>query len=173
MRTLLLGDINDISGCVRQKLSSNNQFKNSFTKDEHVLLAAGDHKKWDVSMLFKIIQKVCGLQPAGDIKWTGGEECLENLIYKLKELRNKLVHDFELVLSNEQLEERLNELTDLALRMILALEASAKSQGKKIPGNESAEIMEKVFKIVDDVKQKINEGAPGLVRPQHYEQQGY
>lgn len=154
LRTLIRGDINKICDCVKEKLNSNTQFKNSFTTEEHRILEEGNHKKWDISLLFKVIQKVCGLEPAGDSCWTNlieGSDSLEYLITTLKQQRNAMVHDFQLVLTKDQLEDRLTELTDLAVKVTSALGDRAPNLGKQLSDEESSGTMALVFAILDDV----------------------
>ncbi|CAL4078822.1 unnamed protein product, partial [Meganyctiphanes norvegica] len=168
LRTLICGDINNINGCVKKALKSNTQYKNSFTKDETPLLEKENHKTWDITLLFKVIQKVCGLEPAGNSCWKpqnggSGEEKLECHITSLKELRNGLVHEFDLVITVDQLKDNLDKLTDLALKMITCLGECALAQGKQISEEESNRTMQVVWDIIEDVKEKIN--APSLKSP--------
>lgn len=169
MRTLLIGDINDIQGCLREKLGSNNQYNNAFTKNEQRIVENEDHKKWDITLLFKVIQKVCGLDPVGTSSWTqsagDGNDPLEFLITTLKECRNRQVHQFGVVLNEHQLADNLDMLIDLALKITKALEVRAQELGKQISMAETDKIVNLVNEIVEDVKGKINESSPAVPSP--------
>ncbi|CAL4245708.1 unnamed protein product, partial [Meganyctiphanes norvegica] len=170
MITLIRGDINNITECVKEAVGSSTKYKNSFTKDEQRLLEKGHHKSWDISLLYKIIQKVCGLHPAGSHYWTqntGGDD-LEFFITTLKDIRNELVHKFDYVISENQVAHHLNELTELALKMTSALGERSQALGTQLyviqNGKqlsdidfETTETLKIVYKIIEDVKENINE----------------
>lgn len=155
LKTLICGDISNIIECLKTALGSNTQYKNSFTKEEQQLLKEGKHDTWDICLLYKVLQRACGLQLGDNI--AASTSSLEPLITKVKELRNELVHNFELVISSVELDNLLEELADLARKIISALVDYAQQQGKELSTKESEEIMNEVVKITDDVKREINE----------------
>ncbi|CAL4064176.1 unnamed protein product [Meganyctiphanes norvegica] len=178
LRSLILGDLCNIKGCLKAMLKSNTQYKNSFTKDELQLLERGEHKRWDITLLFKVVQKVCGLDPAGTAAWNNfdGGDGLEYFINLLKEMRNELVHNFDHVLEEHQLEECFADLTDLAEKITSAVILRIQEQGSqfslikygKHPSDiafESAETLRVVSDIIEDTKTKINESVPAASSP--------
>ncbi|CAL4084859.1 unnamed protein product, partial [Meganyctiphanes norvegica] len=169
LRTLICGDINNISGCVRGTLTSNTQYKNSFTKYELQLLEKGEHTKWYFSLLFKVIQKVCGLAPAGTNCWTrhtgDDDEPLEYLLIRLKKINNKIVGKFDIVLTEDEMDKGLTELLDLSTKMAASLRLIANKKGKQFSEDEAIKTIDHVFRIVADVREKIYEGAPTTKSP--------
>ncbi|CAL4171439.1 unnamed protein product, partial [Meganyctiphanes norvegica] len=154
MRTLICGDIDQICDCVRMIQRSNTKYKNSFTKDEVRRLEMGDNRRYDISLLVKIIKMVCGLAPAGNNCWTqftSDNELLEYLITTLKEWRNDLVHTYDSVLTDDQLDNYLCELRDLAKKIVSTLEVRAGELGKHFSVNEATETLQVVHEIIAEV----------------------
>ncbi|XP_042216501.1 uncharacterized protein LOC121862337 isoform X2 [Homarus americanus] len=71
---------------------------------------------FDITLLFKLLQLICGLSPKGDAKWsTPGT--LENKLRLLKNYRNDLAHD-DLLLTPEDLQHRLSHIEELCREVL-------------------------------------------------------
>lgn len=155
--TLFLGeDLHDIKGFLERHLGSKRQYKDSFTKPEQEKLDEGDHRNWDISLIFKLLQKVCGLnQKVGDWK-RFGKDTLEKLLDDLKDLRNEMAHNFDCVLSEKQRDEKLEELRNLCLEILTKLNEMAQIGTDVVHHH-----YESIEYILNDVKKPINESSNG------------
>ncbi|XP_069157782.1 uncharacterized protein [Procambarus clarkii] len=84
------------------------------------LEASSDAATFDITLLYKLLQRVCGLAEMNDPTWTTpGPQgpSLENLIYSLKQHRNTLAHD-NVIMSEQDLTSTLTELSDLLAKML-------------------------------------------------------
>ncbi|XP_069159282.1 uncharacterized protein [Procambarus clarkii] len=84
------------------------------------LEASSDAATFDITLLYKLMQRVCGLAEMNDPTWTTpGPQgpSLEHLIYSLKEHRNTLAHD-NVGMSEQDLTSTLMELSDLLAKML-------------------------------------------------------
>nr|XP_045618482.1 uncharacterized protein LOC123770531 isoform X1 [Procambarus clarkii]XP_045618483.1 uncharacterized protein LOC123770531 isoform X1 [Procambarus clarkii]XP_045618484.1 uncharacterized protein LOC123770531 isoform X1 [Procambarus clarkii]XP_045618485.1 uncharacterized protein LOC123770531 isoform X1 [Procambarus clarkii]XP_045618486.1 uncharacterized protein LOC123770531 isoform X1 [Procambarus clarkii]XP_045618487.1 uncharacterized protein LOC123770531 isoform X1 [Procambarus clarkii]XP_04 len=100
---------------------TNVQYRRVF--DDHQrdkLEASSDAATFDITLLYKLLQRVCGLAEMNDPTWTTpGPQgpSLEHLIYKLKKYRNTLAHD-NVGMSEQDLTSTLTELSDLLAKML-------------------------------------------------------
>nr|XP_045585947.1 uncharacterized protein LOC123747784 [Procambarus clarkii] len=100
---------------------TNAQYRRVF--DDHQrdkLEASSDAATFDITLLYKLLQRVCGLAEMNDPTWTTpGPQgpSLEHLIYSLKQHRNTLAHD-NVGMSEQDLTSTLTELSDLLAKML-------------------------------------------------------
>ncbi|XP_069178723.1 uncharacterized protein [Procambarus clarkii] len=100
---------------------TNAQYRRVF--DDHQrdkLEASSDAATFDITLLYKLLQRVCGLAEMNDPTWTApGPQgpSLEHLIYSLKQHRNTLAHD-NVRMSGQDLTSTLTELSDLLATML-------------------------------------------------------
>nr|XP_045587086.1 uncharacterized protein LOC123749017 [Procambarus clarkii] len=100
---------------------TNVQYRRVF--DDHQrdkLEASSDAATFDITLLYKLLQHVCGLAEMNDPTWTiPGPQgpSLEHLIYSLKQHRNTLAHD-NVGMSEQDLTSTLTELSDLLAKML-------------------------------------------------------
>nr|XP_045608501.1 uncharacterized protein LOC123764559 [Procambarus clarkii]XP_045608503.1 uncharacterized protein LOC123764559 [Procambarus clarkii] len=84
------------------------------------LKASSDAATFDITLLYKLLQRVSGLADMNDPTWTTpGPQgpSLEHLIYSLKQHRNTLAHD-NVGMSGQDLTSTLTELSDLLAEML-------------------------------------------------------
>ncbi|XP_069157776.1 uncharacterized protein [Procambarus clarkii] len=84
------------------------------------LEVSSDAATFDITLLYKLLQRVCGLAEMNDPTWTTpGPQgpSLEHLIYSLKQHRNTLAHD-NVRMSEQDLTSTLTELSDLLAKML-------------------------------------------------------
>ncbi|XP_069157751.1 uncharacterized protein [Procambarus clarkii] len=100
---------------------TNVQYRRVFDAHQRDKLeASSDAATFDITLLYKLLQRVCGLAEINDPTWTTpGPQgpSLEHLIYSLKQLRNTLVHD-NVGMSEQDLTSTLTELSDLLAKML-------------------------------------------------------
>ncbi|XP_069158020.1 uncharacterized protein [Procambarus clarkii] len=100
---------------------TNAQYRRVF--DDHQrdkLEASSDASTFDITLLYKLLQRVCGLAKMNDPTWTTPGPrgpSLEHLIYKLKQHRNTLAHD-NVGMSEQDLTSTLTELSGLLAKML-------------------------------------------------------
>nr|XP_045586453.1 uncharacterized protein LOC123748294 [Procambarus clarkii] len=101
---------------------TNAQYRRVFDAQQRDKLeASSDAATFDITLLYKLLQRVCGLAEMNDPTWTTpGPQgpSLEHLIYSLKQHRNTLAHD-NVGMSEQDLTSTLTELSDL-LAIVLA-----------------------------------------------------
>ncbi|XP_076065912.1 uncharacterized protein LOC143039571 [Oratosquilla oratoria] len=72
-------------------------YKSVFNEDDRNLLENGvPWEEMDITLLYKLLQQICGLAPKGNVKWTSDtddQDCLEYSLTKLKDVRNQVCHD--------------------------------------------------------------------------------
>nr|XP_045618600.1 uncharacterized protein LOC123770606 [Procambarus clarkii] len=84
------------------------------------LEVSSDAATFDITLLYKLLQLVCGLAEMNDPTWTTpGPQgpSLEHLIHSLKQHRNTLAHD-NVRMSEQDLTSTLTELSDLLAKML-------------------------------------------------------
>ncbi|XP_069157880.1 uncharacterized protein [Procambarus clarkii] len=100
---------------------TNTQYKRIFDDYQRDKLeASSDAATFDITLLYKLLQHVCGLAKMNDPTWTTpGPQgpSLEHLIYSLKQHRNTLAHD-NVRMSEQDLTSTLTELSDLLAKML-------------------------------------------------------
>ncbi|XP_069157626.1 uncharacterized protein [Procambarus clarkii] len=100
---------------------TNAQYRRVFDAQQRDKLeASSDAATFDITLLYKLLQRVCGLAEMNDPTWTtpgprGPSH--EHLIYKLKKHRNTLAHD-NVGMSEQDLTSTLTELSDLLAKML-------------------------------------------------------
>ncbi|XP_069157791.1 uncharacterized protein [Procambarus clarkii] len=101
---------------------TNAQYRRVF--DDHQrdkLEASSDAATFDITLLYKLLQRVSGLAVKDDPTWTTpGPQgpSLEHLIYSLKQHRNTLAHD-NVRITEQDLKNKLTDLTDLMTKMLV------------------------------------------------------
>ncbi|XP_069157778.1 uncharacterized protein [Procambarus clarkii] len=101
---------------------TNAQYRRVF--DDHQrdkLEASSDAATFDITLLYKFLQRVCGLAEMNDPTWTTpGPQgpSLEHLIYSLKQHRNTLAHN-NVRITERDLKKKLRDLTDLMTNMLI------------------------------------------------------
>ncbi|XP_069157611.1 uncharacterized protein [Procambarus clarkii] len=100
---------------------TNAQYRRVFDAHQRKKLeASSDAATFDITLLYKLLQHVCGLSEMNDPTWTTpGPQgpSLEHLIYSLKQHRNTLAHD-NVGMSEQDLTSTLTELSDLLAKML-------------------------------------------------------
>ncbi|XP_069157819.1 uncharacterized protein [Procambarus clarkii] len=100
---------------------TNAQYRRVFDAHQRDKLeASSDASTFDITLLYKLLQRVCGLAEMNDPTWTTPGPrgpSLEHLIYKLKKHRNTLAHD-NVRMSEQDLTSKLTELSDLLAKML-------------------------------------------------------
>ncbi|XP_069179019.1 uncharacterized protein [Procambarus clarkii] len=100
---------------------TNAQYRRVFDAQQRDKLeASSDAATFDITLLYKLLQRVCGLAEMNDPTWTTpGPQgpSLEHLIYKLKQHRNTWAHDNGRM-SAQDLTSTLTELSDLLTEML-------------------------------------------------------
>ncbi|XP_069158015.1 uncharacterized protein [Procambarus clarkii] len=100
---------------------TNAQYRRVFDAHQRDKLeASSDAATFDITLLYKLLQRVCGLAEKNDPTWTTpGPQgpSLEHLIYSLKQHRNTLAHDN--VITEQDLKNKLTDLTDLMTNMLI------------------------------------------------------
>lgn len=98
---------------------SNTKFKKVYNESQRVKLqtaVATDVQEFDISLLYALLQHVCGLADSNDPAWTNTTQQpspLEHLLYLLKQLRNQLAHD------NQQFTEQILSVKLTELKKLL------------------------------------------------------
>ncbi|XP_069157947.1 uncharacterized protein [Procambarus clarkii] len=100
---------------------TNAQYRRVFDAQQRDKLeASADAATFDITLLYKLLQRVCGLAEMNDPTWTTpGPQgpSLEHLIYSLKQHRNTLAHD-NVGMSEQDLTSTLTELSDILAKML-------------------------------------------------------
>ncbi|XP_069157797.1 uncharacterized protein [Procambarus clarkii] len=100
---------------------TNAQYRRVFDAHQRDKLeASSDAATFDLTLLYKLLQRVCGLAEVNDPTWTtpGPQgSSLEHLIYSLKQHRNTLAHN-NVRMSEQDLTSTLTELSDLLAKML-------------------------------------------------------
>lgn len=127
-----------------------------FSDRDIVKIQEGNVSEWDVSLLYKVDQRVCGLAPVNSKRWTmkiEGEDILENLMYEMKELRNTLSHNSHfLILSGTQLFNSLIDLESLSMKILNALIKTAKERGCVFEDDKVEDFKKYVNDVILDVQ---------------------
>nr|XP_045586680.1 uncharacterized protein LOC123748555 [Procambarus clarkii] len=76
---------------------------------------------FDITLLYKLLQHVCDLALNNEpIWWTPvARPSLEHLLYKLKKIRNNIMHQSMMIRTQEDLEDKLTKLSDIVWKMLL------------------------------------------------------
>ncbi|XP_045610900.1 uncharacterized protein [Procambarus clarkii] len=129
------------------------QFRQTFGNYEwDMLQASADNTGFDIILLYKLLQHVCGLADINDPTWTTPgplEPSLEHLIYKLKQHRNYAVHG-QLSMTEQDFKTRQKELKDL---MVQVLTQAGGRFG--ITDNDVSQVINSVTEYIDASYTKI------------------
>ncbi|XP_069157806.1 uncharacterized protein [Procambarus clarkii] len=100
---------------------TNAQYRRVFDAHQRDKLeVSSDAATFDITLLYKLLQRVCGLAEMNDPTWTTpGPQgpSLEHLIYSLKQHRNTLAHD-NVRMSEQDLTSTLTEFSDLLAKVL-------------------------------------------------------
>lgn len=97
---------------------SNTTYKVDFTPEERKHLENSPDRTYDITLLFKLLQRVCGLAPRNDVKWST-DGTLEYHLRSLKNHRNEVFHN-DVTLTQEELRSRFKHLEDQCRAALLA-----------------------------------------------------
>ncbi|XP_042856411.1 uncharacterized protein LOC122243016 isoform X2 [Penaeus japonicus] len=97
-------------------------YKRKFNNEQRSLLERGaPFKEYDISLLYIILQLMCGLTGPNDPSWTSppAGQPLEHLLYKVKQKRNNIAHTNDVQqMSDQKLAKELKELGRLFSRIL-------------------------------------------------------
>lgn len=91
------------------------KFESDFNPDQRRKLSSStpvDVESYDISLLYALLQMACGLAQSRNPIWNTYGQTLENHLYRLKQLRNNVIHE-EQRLTEQSLDTKLFELQDL------------------------------------------------------------
>ncbi|XP_069157891.1 uncharacterized protein [Procambarus clarkii] len=101
---------------------TNAQYRRVFDAQQRDKLEASpDAATFDITLLYKLLQRMCGLAEMNDPTWTipgPRGPSLEHLIYSLKQHQNTLAHNDNVGMSEQDLTSTLTELIDLLAKML-------------------------------------------------------
>ncbi|XP_064105655.1 uncharacterized protein LOC135215144 [Macrobrachium nipponense] len=90
-----------------------------FNKPERQKLDEGKpSSEFDISLLYKLLQRVCGLADANHSKWSDAGS-LENSLRRLKDYRNTLAHE-QISLTSDELREKIRDMEGLCQNILEA-----------------------------------------------------
>nr|XP_053640444.1 uncharacterized protein LOC128694355 [Cherax quadricarinatus] len=96
---------------------SNRQYKNDFSKEERQKLDNNaSSNTFDITLLFLLLQRVCGLPSINHQNWST-PDTLENNLKRLKNHRNDLAHE-DLAFSPDDLQRCLSNIEDLCREVL-------------------------------------------------------
>ncbi|XP_069954134.1 uncharacterized protein [Cherax quadricarinatus] len=96
---------------------SNKQYKNDFSKEERKKLDNNvSSNTFDITLLFILLQRLCGLPSINHENWST-PDTLENNLKRLKNHRNDLAHE-DLAFSPDDLQRRLSNIEDLCREVL-------------------------------------------------------
>ncbi|XP_063599579.1 uncharacterized protein LOC134775901 [Penaeus indicus] len=97
-------------------------YKRKFNSEQRNLLENGaPFKQYDISLLYIILQLMCGLAGSNDPAWTSppAGQPLEHLLYKVKQKRNNIAHTNDVQqMSDQRLTKELRKLGCLFSRIL-------------------------------------------------------
>ncbi|XP_069157750.1 uncharacterized protein [Procambarus clarkii] len=142
---------------------TNAQYRRVFDAQQRDKLEAStDAATFDITLLYKLLQRVCGLAEMNDPTWTTpGPQgpSLEHLIYSLKQHRNTLAHD-NVGMSEQDLTSTLTELSDLLAKMLAEAGVRCRTNSQDVDHvtrdvtKYIGDLLAKVTDIREEVKQK-------------------
>ncbi|XP_064105657.1 uncharacterized protein LOC135215146 [Macrobrachium nipponense] len=98
---------------------SQTKYKKNFTEPERQKLDEGKpSSEFDISLLYKLLQRVCGLADANHSKWSDVGS-LENSLRRLKDYRNTLAHE-QISLTSDELREKIRDMEGLSQNILEA-----------------------------------------------------
>ncbi|XP_069157987.1 uncharacterized protein [Procambarus clarkii] len=104
--------------------NANRRLKRSLHPPEQDILETHScADNFDITLLYKLLQRVCNLAPDNDPTWwtpPGAlEPSLEHLLYKLKTIRNEVIHESMTITTQQDLDDKLTKLSDIVWEMLL------------------------------------------------------
>ncbi|XP_069157628.1 uncharacterized protein [Procambarus clarkii] len=142
---------------------TNAQYRRVFDAHQRDKLeVSSDAATFDITLLYKLLQRVCGLAEMNDPTWTTpGPQgpSLEHLIYSLKQHRNTLAHD-NVGMSEQDLTSTLTELSDLLAKMLAEAGVRCGTNSQDVDHvtrdvtKYIGDLLAKVTDIREEVKQK-------------------
>ncbi|CAL4065948.1 unnamed protein product, partial [Meganyctiphanes norvegica] len=161
LESLVIGNLGNILEIIKKAVGVNKPLTRFFTDVEIFQLEQETPSSWDITLLYKVIQKVCGLAPVDSGEWSNkedGDKTLESLLFDLKELRNRGIHNSHLqVLSSSQLQNSLEELKTLSMEILDALIETATERRMEIDVDREEGRRKYVEMVIADVKKKVVE----------------
>ena len=142
-------------------MGSNKRYDEAFCKLQQNTLRDDHISTFDIKLLIKILQIGCGLAPRNDKAWRApqgkdswtykftGAETLEFLLGIMKNMYNYLSNDYKPILDKEEHFDKLQQL------LTVTIEASSNRAlefNKIIPSEEKNAIIDKVQKIISNIK---------------------
>ncbi|XP_071521269.1 uncharacterized protein [Panulirus ornatus] len=94
---------------------SDQKFESDFNPNQRRKLSSStpdDVESYDISLLYALLQMACGLAESRNTLWNTYGQTLENHLYRLKQLRNNVIHE-EQRLTEQSLDTKLFELQNL------------------------------------------------------------
>ncbi|CAL4063195.1 unnamed protein product, partial [Meganyctiphanes norvegica] len=94
---LFKGDVYNMKKYFKGHGFTNNMYKDTFNNSERMKLDKGVAGSWDMPLLYKVLQRVCGLAQPDDSCWTKDKagvdgESIEYLIFSTKDICAKVIH---------------------------------------------------------------------------------
>ncbi|XP_069157754.1 uncharacterized protein [Procambarus clarkii] len=134
---------------------TNAQYRRVFDAQQRDKLeASSDAATFDITLLYKLLQRVCGLAEMNDPTWTTpGPQgpSLEHLIYSLKQHRNTLAHD-NVGMSGQDLTSTLTELSDLLAKMLAEAGVRCRTNSQDVD-----HVTRDVTKYIGDLLAKVTD----------------
>ncbi|XP_064111754.1 uncharacterized protein LOC135219160 [Macrobrachium nipponense] len=94
------------------------RFRKDFNNSQREKIENGDLLSMDITLLYKLLQMVCGLSEQSDSVWIMPEsDSLEYCLYSIKMKRNEMAHD-GMMLSSTELDSMIEELRVLFLNTV-------------------------------------------------------
>ncbi|XP_050726071.1 uncharacterized protein LOC127003425 [Eriocheir sinensis] len=94
------------------------KFRKDFNGSQRERINQGDPvATYDITLMYKLLQLLCGLKDASDSAWVTEADTLEYLLYTIKALRNEVAHE-TLHLTSEEMYKKLGTLKELFIKTI-------------------------------------------------------
>ncbi|XP_064101258.1 uncharacterized protein LOC135211941 [Macrobrachium nipponense] len=98
---------------------SQRKYKKHFSEPERQRLDEGKpSSEFDISLLYKLLQRVCGLAETNDTKWNDAGS-LEHSLKRLKDHRNTLAHE-QISLTSDELREKIRDMEGFCQQILEA-----------------------------------------------------
>ncbi|CAL4065949.1 unnamed protein product [Meganyctiphanes norvegica] len=161
LQSLVIGNLGNILEITEKALGENKPLTKLFTDLQISQLKEESPSSWDITLLYKVIRIICGMALMDSDKWSkkeDGDKTLESLLFDLKELRNRGIHNsHRQVLSSSQLEHSLEELKTLSMKILDALIETATERRKEIDVDREGGLRKYVEMVIADVKKRVVE----------------
>ncbi|XP_068211240.1 uncharacterized protein [Palaemon carinicauda] len=97
---------------------SNAKYKKFYDHERSKLDNNEPSKGFDITLLYKLLQKICGLADTNSSAWSD-HGTLENSLKRLKDHRNVFAHE-EISFTSEELEEKMKDMEELCRNVLMA-----------------------------------------------------